>query len=432
MNLSVPNRPIAIHTPVTKTLTMQGGVVAIIHKCAALGLCVWYTLPIMVEYTAFWFVLAFIWLCTARHFGRQLLSKANVTRYVFLCLWLTVTVLYVLAYMHDAIFIGQLKATMLSLFCVEFIRYYYEREDWPFLKLLVWVTLLSYFAGAIMSINLIAADPEVLKRAVAYGAEDQSVGNFGTFYSAIFVFGCMLYLLIHQGKTLSIWLLAAGGMLVCGVMLYLGQFTISYLMLFLLLALIGLNIALKSRQSVIFTICLLVTLSFLALKQDIAYSMMNLSSTVQIAAVSDRLYDMGSYLLHGGTGHTDVRVSFYMGSIENFLRYPLTGTLSLQTMNTRVSTVPSGHNSLFELFALYGVFIASCFLYFPVTVLRKILHAWKETRYYPYLVASVTVYLVLSCINPTFNVQTLSFMMMVVVTSLPVLTMSRHQMTKTP
>ncbi|OJU09980.1 MAG: hypothetical protein BGN88_02720 [Clostridiales bacterium 43-6] len=343
-----------------------------------------------------------------------------------LCVYLGASAVYMISASEDSVFAGGLKAVLLSCFCVMLFDYYMSSGKMKELKLFCLFSLLFYLMGSTVSMLLFGGQVEEIKRAVSEGGQNAALGNFGTFYSAVFVLGGSLFLLFSaKGK---IRFLGLFGVIISVFLLFYGQFTLSIMLSVFLLILLTVNVLCKPKPVVWIALFAITAIVFLLLLQDISQLLLSLSNIVPQGYISERLSDMASFIREDNSFHSAARIDLYYGDFMNFLNYPLTGTLAPKAVGMNVTLLAGGHSSMLGLFANYGIVVAVCFLLFFFYPYKKIWKLWEGHAYRRYLTPMLFIFLLLSFVNPTFNVQTLCFVMMMIIPSLPLLTMKADDM----
>lgn len=396
----------------------NGETVNKLNMFSACCICAWFTIPLLANYPILFYIFAAVWFCTAKGFFRYLADNAG--KYLLLCAYLAVSLVYLISAPADAIFAGGFKATMLSLFCVLLYDFYYSKNCFLQLKTICIVSLVLYLGGSALSIIFFSKDIDMIKQAVAIGGQGSMAGNFGTFYGAVFVLAGSLYLLLFaKGR---IRFLGTAGIIISSWLLLYGQFALSIMLAVLLCFLILINILFKPKLYIWIIIFVLSSAVFIMLTNEISEILLKISTLVPQGYISDRIADMASFLINNESVHSSMRIQFYTGDIYNFFHYPATGSLALRASGIETDLLAGGHSSVFGLFANYGFFVSSCFILFFALIYKKIISLWQNNAYKLFLIPVIFIFILLSFLNPTLNVQTLCFVIMIIIPSLPLLT----------
>ncbi len=396
-----------------------------LNAAAAAGLCIWYTLPALSGLRPVFFVLAALWLLSAGDLLRWLLSPPRPLRLLAFLPWLLVTLLYLLQFPGNEDFSGRSNAVFISLFAVVLADYYVSAGRFSLLKKLCSLSLVSYLSGALWAAFFATADVSEVKMAMQVGENSLFSANFGTYYAAVFLLGGGVWLLFSgRGWARPLGAAAVG---ICTLLLLRAQFTISILLALLLLLLLALY-GLLRRPEIFWLLSAALVLCTLLLLPELGEALIRASSGVSSSLVSERLLDLGMYLRGSGESvHAATRLGLYQGDIQTFLRHPFTGSLPAELAGFASRPAVGGHNSLLRLLAEYGIFLSAGFLAFafgPAASAGRLPQLRTHRRLWQ---PAVTVYLILCCVNPTFNVPTLSFTMAMILPFIGLLSMDGEQ-----
>lgn len=401
-----------------RTLTERLG------AAAAAGLCLWYTLPVISGLNFLFPILALLWLICAGNLLKWLVAPPRPLRILLFIPWLITTLLNLLL-SGNPYFSGWSNGVMLSLFTVIFVDYYIFCGRFTLLRRLCGLSLASYLAGALWAAVFATRDVVDVKMAMQVGGDGLFSANFGTYYAAVFVLGAGVWLLFSGRGWMRLMGAAAAG--ICALLLLRAQFTISILLALLLLLLMGLYFLLR-RPALFWLLAVSLFLCALLLMPELGTLLIRVSAGIDSPLVAERVLDLGLYLRGSGESvHAATRMGLYEGDLQTFLRYPLTGSILAKLAGLSHQTILGGHNSLLRLLAEYGVLFSTGFLVFafgPVVHAARLAGSPSHRRLWEPV---ATVYLILCCVNPTFNVPTLSFVMAAVLPLLGLLTLDREQ-----
>lgn len=421
MNCVMANTQILSNASSGNTLTLSK-IIETINDLSAYLICACYLIPSTWGTPLYLVVVSGIWAITNKQYFRPIITTKNLVRFTLVFFWLFWSYLYIYLHEFDYVFNGYIKGVLLSLFSLEFFRVYFENHEFNKLRRLCIVSILLFAAGTILTIFTVGDNVGLLKAGVAVGAEDKNVGSFGQYYGCIFVFGSLLYLIFNRNIRPWFRLLSIVAAIASIKLLMVAQFTISYIITAVFIScLISFKLIKRNYVLLIMIIPVVIVLMFIGI--PIWTDMLQyLSRMIDSLYISERLQDMATFINGADKGHTAFRLNKVGNDIAVFFKYPLTGIIPLKVLGVTIPELLEGHNSFFNIFAAFGLFIGSGLMYFVVSVYKDIIGFWRNDTYHSYILAATVAYICLSFINPTINVPVLSFIMMGIIPSVPLLT----------
>ena len=381
---------------------------------AACCIAVWYVYPKFSANTLAGMALFVFWAMSLSFRPNGFLSgRERLLRYLALLVWLAF-VGVMIAVNTDDRFTGECKGIFLSIICLEVYRYYFDRKDFDALKTLCVVTLMIYMFTIARSLIIGGEDYGIYRQLTNF----EDVGSFATYYTAVFTVPTGLYLL--AGRGFPVLARAAGLALVyLSVMITLrAQFTIALILLIALTFVIWPFVSMRriGRVLVLITIGAAVLICFTVGRELVSGLLIDFGAGFgKKSAFAMRITEIG-YFIKGGHPEEAYdllsRLNLYWASVVNFIKNPLLGGRFAIALGYIDST--SDHNSLMYTFEAYGLIPAICFFVYCKYALANIFNYWKRRggSFYKLVVSAAAAYIMLSCLNPTFQLFPLTWVIL--------------------
>lgn len=381
-------------------------------------LAVWYIYPKFGQSTGAGIVLLLLWglTVTVKKHGLTV-GKRTAARYVCLFVW-AAAVAAMIAVSTDDWFFGECKGIFLSVFCLEIYRYYFDKKDTRALRALCLVSMLAYMFTMARSMIIGGTDCGLYRQLLHF----EDVGSFATYYSAVFTVPAGIYIFRNGSFSPAVRITGIFLTVLSVLMVMIAQFTISIIMTVLLTAFIWpiMNQNTVRRAVallIIFEVLLIICFYGLPLLSDIA---VRTGSSIDNSAFGMRLTEIGYFLTGNSNGKSFdllTRLNLYWASIVNFLKHPLIGGRFAIALGLTDHT--SGHNSLMYTFEAYGLVPAACFYIYCKYTLCEYFRFWKarDAGFSKLMRAVAVAYILLSCINPTFQLYPMTWVIVFVVFS---------------
>jgi hypothetical protein len=304
---------------------------------------------------------------------------------------------------------------------MEMFRYYYDFQKVAILERLGKISILSYAMVSVYTIIMLFRDPALLRLSARQGIFVRSlgVGGYGSLYGSIFIIIGMTYIIGSSQYRFSSRLQSIFLMAIFCLQLWLGKFTIAYLLTLLGIGImIIMNFNKKRKWLVLIPIGIGFILVLFATRPGIFVQ--NISNRISDNSVSERVSDLSSLLSGDASGRIlSNRAEIYLGDIRTFLRYPYIGTLPTRIMGRRVMDESSGHSSIFTLLAEFGILFSLCFAQYMVSIYHKAILIWRKDKYRNIIMLIGLLYIILSSINSTFNAHQITFVIYMITPILP-------------
>lgn len=288
-------------------------------------------------------------------------------------------------------------------------KFYVARKDTVFMGRLALVALFFMLIGCVTSIYYTAIDENIMKtisqsmdtELVQY--RKSGIGSFGFVYMVMFVIIAIVGLFKAKLTTSSIWM-KLFLLLLCAVgikCVFDSTFTTAILLLFFGVLLILIT---SKRSSVVnlvtyflFFIGLFVISRFLGA----------FLSTIQMesADVTIRLREIGSLLLgeEGGTNTTS-RAEYFMKSVRCFFENPVLGYNFALSSQYKIG----GHSEWIDIFGVYGLVGGIPLIATIVIKLKNIFRITKKIRY-PFYGVLVFIFVIFGFVDPFLRLYNIGF-----------------------
>src|SRR5699024_8139284 len=245
----------------------------------------------------------------------------------------------------------------------------------------------------------------------------KNIGGFDFIYGLIVLVPSIIgYLILHSNvkSKFTKALFSLFTILIVFVVLN-ASFTIAIFVL-LFSIMIGFLSKLRSRNIIIITI--VGSIFILLIPNDtLGLYSKELSQNIDNTYVSERFNDIGNHLLGtiNSSRYLSSRLILYELSYDTFKSNPL-GIGSYYYVNG----VGIGyHSQLLDDLARYGIFALLFYIFFFYTYYRYIDCQWKKLNFNVNFLGSVSVFLLISIINPIFSSQTISIIIFFLLPALP-------------
>lgn len=390
-------------------------------------LAVWYVYPKFGQSTGAGIVLLLLWGLTVSVNKRGLIIGKNAVRYLCLIVW-AAAVGVMIAVSTDDWFFGECKGIFLSVFCLEIYRYYFDKKDNGALKIICLVSMLAYMFTLIRSMLIGGTDYGLYRQLLHF----EDVGSFATYYSAVFTVPAGIFLFGNGNFSPAVRITGIFLTVLSVLMVVIAQFTISIIMTVLLTAVIwpimNQNTARRAVTFLIIIEALLIVCFYgLPLLSGIV---IQTGGSIDNSAFGMRLTEIGYFLTGNSNGKSFdllTRLNLYRASIVNFLQHPLIGGRFAIALGLTGHT--SGHNSLMYTFEAYGLVPAACFYIYCKNTLCEVFKYWsaRDAGFNKLMRAVAVAFILLSCVNPTFQLYPMTWVIMFVTFSCPLLTRKKTE-----
>lgn len=226
-------------------------------------------------------------------------------------------------------------------------------------------------------------------KAVLWGR--MNIGGFETIYSIIL----LLPMTICLYKVRKLPLIPFIGIL---IIFFLCILESQYATAFILFCFSIILLVIPKKFSVrnVWLVIILLVCIYLIFKSFVSNAFLGLSNSVDSITLSLRFRYISDIIVGRDTSNdTDLRFQLYMRSINNFLKYPITGSWIFGRYGS------GGHSFILDTLAEYGAIGGTALFIFLKHIFVKLYLPFKDNEFYGYLLWSFIVFLILSLLNPT-------------------------------
>ena len=362
--------------------------------------------------------------------GKYMINALNSTRvYMYLgllgFLLITIIIIVIRPDMNSG---GLYTGLLTSVICLETLRNNLINRDVSALKNVALFSIVIYVLVLARALIIGGTNTDVYRLNKSSGVMNETIGNFGIYYSAVFTFPIGMFFLINKKSKKKILSLALMG--VSFVLLIFAQYTISFiveisiLLIWLILAKTKDDKRLRILLLILIAVFIIVLVMFA--EELLAQPLTSLVETLpKNSPIRQRLADVIRTLRGDITeGNLAVdRLTRYRDSMVNFLKNPLLGSNVLIALGGDASYLVGkpGHNSLIEIFSQYGLIFALPYYIAMFSLLNRMLKVWKKVyrKFYVLMVSIVTGYFLLALLNPIFNLFAMTWLIFNAIILLP-------------
>lgn len=368
------------------------------------------------------FVAIAVWIATAflGKYGTFVLSSNNGFMYFGMLGWMLITALMIIVnpeFNAGGLYTG----LMTGVICIETIRNNLINHDFSAIKTFAFCSCILYVIVIARALLIGGSDSNVYRLNITSGFINETIGNFGLYYSVVFTIPIALFILFDKGcknKWLAFALLG-----VSVVLLLFAQYTIA-LIIEIATFFVWLSVAQGTKRenqksSIIWIVIIVIVCIVVAVFAEdlLAKPLLKVANSLQEdSPIKQRLQDL-VLLIRGESSDGNLaadRLERYRDSIMGFFSHPIFGgnIYSILGIELGGEITKAGHNSIFEMFRLYGLIFAIPYFMLIFSILKKILAVWKKIKieFYSILLAVVVAYFMLSCLNPIFNLFSMSWL----------------------
>ena len=394
----------------------------VINNIAALILGACCLLPSFGGKTYVVFLAIAVWMATAflGKYGSFVLTSSNAFMCIGMLGWMAITAL-IIVFKPELNEGGLYTGLLTGVICIETFRNNVINRDFSAIKLFAICSCILYIVVMARALIIGGTNSGVYRLNVNSGHVNEEIGNFGLYYSIIFTIPIALFFLFDKGSK-DKWIAIA--LLIVSVLLLLfAQYTIAFIIeiaTFLIwLAVAQGNKSGDKNAPIIWIAIIVIACLVLAIFAEdlLAKPLLNLANSLsKDSPIRERLQDI-VLLIRGevsdGNLATD-RLERYRDSILGFFSHPILGTnlYSILGIDIGMEGMKAGHNSLFEIFKQYGLVFGIPYLMLLFSVFGKVLSVWKKIKpaFYNVLLAVIVAYFMLSCVNPIFNLFSMTWL----------------------
>ena len=237
------------------------------------------------------------------------------------------------------------------------------------------------------------------------------IGGFGHVSSSVFVLIASIYLISKKDSKLALRyrVISFFSIVIILLMIIRASYTIT-----LIIAFIGISLALFVKNRKIFSLILYIAIFLLVLlPQRIIGNLLFMVADFfsDNAILYMKFLSLSNNFIYGGSlSDSTTRIELYMTSLSTIIKYPLFGAYGpFGNLNYVGYSTIGGHSGWLDLLAMYGLYAGVPLFFIIFLNIKKNMSFFKGTKYYRYILIIYFFFIIFGFINPIVSVYEIGF-----------------------